>query len=221
MSGLYEAQFGSSPVLLVTGQIESRFLGKGKGFLHEAERQARDAAHRHPPGRDRAAHRGHRLGAGRGRGDARLGRPQPVAVEIPIDLQYATAAVELPEPGDVARVAVDGAALERAAEQLAAAERPLIWAGGGVISADASAALVALAERLDAPVITTIEGRGSIPEDHRLALGARTDRGTMSAHHRRGRRRAGGRHPLPELRHPGLAAAASPGRSSTSTPTPG
>src|SRR5690349_12090796 len=40
VSGLYEAQFGSSPVLLVTGQIESRFLGKGKGFLHEAERQA-------------------------------------------------------------------------------------------------------------------------------------------------------------------------------------
>jgi acetolactate synthase I/II/III large subunit len=113
-------------------------------------------------------------------GDARLGRPQPVAVEIPIDLQYAAAPVELPEPGEVIRVAVDGPALERAVEQFSGAERPLIWAGGGVVSADASAALVALAECLDAPVITTIEGRGSIPEDHRLALGARTDRGTMS-----------------------------------------
>ena len=39
MAGLYEAQFGSSPVLMITGQIETRFYGKGKGFLHEAERQ--------------------------------------------------------------------------------------------------------------------------------------------------------------------------------------
>lgn len=39
MSGLFEASFASSPVLMITGQIESRFYGKGKGFLHEAERQ--------------------------------------------------------------------------------------------------------------------------------------------------------------------------------------
>jgi acetolactate synthase-1/2/3 large subunit len=180
VSGLYEAQFGSSPVLLVTGQIESRFLGKGKGFLHEAERQAemlRTVTRRVETVR-RTEDIGRVLTAVAD--DARLGRPQPAAVEIPIDLQYASAAVEIPEPHDVPRVAVDDTALERAAELLDRAERPLIWAGGGVISAEASEALVSLAEKLQAPVLTTIEGRGSIPEDHPLALGPRTDRGTMS-----------------------------------------
>lgn len=180
VSGLYEAQFGSSPVLLVTGQIESRFLGKGKGFLHEAERQADmlRAVTRRVETIRRTEDIGTVLTAVAD--DARLGRPQPVAVEIPIDLQYASAAVNIPPAHDVPRVAVDEKALERAAELLAQAERPLIWAGGGVVSADASHALVALAEKLQAPVLTTIEGRGSIPETHPLALGARTDRGTMS-----------------------------------------
>jgi acetolactate synthase-1/2/3 large subunit len=103
-----------------------------------------------------------------------------VAVEIPIDLQYALAEVDVPAAHPVPRVAVDGAALDRAADILGSAERPLIWAGGGVIAAGASDELVALAEQLGAPVITTIEGRGSIPEDHPLALGARTERTALA-----------------------------------------
>ena len=96
VSGLYEAQFGSSPVLLVTGQIESRFLGKGKGFLHEAERQAEML--RTVTRRVETVRRTEDIGAvvTAVADDARLGRPQPVAVEMPIDLQYATAAVEVP-----------------------------------------------------------------------------------------------------------------------------
>ena len=50
----------------------------------------------------------------------------------------------------------------------------MLWAGGGVVSSGAGPALVALAERLGAPVVTTVEGRGSIPEDHPLCLGALT-----------------------------------------------
>lgn len=180
VSGLYEAQFGSSPVLLVTGQIESRFLGKGKGFLHEADRQSAMLAT--VTRRVETVRRTEDIAkvVTAAADDARLGRPQPVAVEIPIDLQYGRAAVDVPAPHEVPRVAVDEAALAKAAELLDAAERPLIWAGGGVVSADASAALVALAERLDAPVLTTIEGRGAIPEDHRLALGPRTERRALA-----------------------------------------
>ena len=67
------------------------------------------------------------------------------------------------------------AAVERAADLLAAATRPLLWAGGGVVSAGASAELVALAERLGAPVLTSVEGRGAIAEDHPLAIGPHAD----------------------------------------------
>ncbi|MBO0715702.1 MAG: hypothetical protein J2P59_13160, partial [Acidimicrobiales bacterium] len=52
------------------------------------------------------------------------------------------------------------------------AERPVLWAGGGVMRAGAASLLAGLAERLEAPVVTTINGRGSIPEDHRLCVGA-------------------------------------------------
>ncbi len=179
VAGLYEAQFGSSPVLMITGQIESRFYGKGKGFLHEAEKQLdmlRSVTRRAETVR-RTEDIGRVLTAVAD--DLRTGRPQPGAVEIPIDLQYRTAEVEIPAPHPVPRIVPDDDAVARAAELLDRAERPLIWAGGGVVSADASAELTALAERLGAPVITSIEGRGSIPEDHPLALGPRTERGAM------------------------------------------
>src|SRR6202034_1316829 len=68
----------------------------------------------------------------------------------------------------------DPDALGRVAEALSAATRPVLWAGGGVVSSGAGPALVALAEHLGAPVVTTVEGRGAIPEDHPLCLGALT-----------------------------------------------
>ena len=180
VAGLYEAQYGSSPVLMITGQIETRFLGKGKGFLHEAERQV-DML-RSVTRRAESVRRVEDIGPLLDLviRDIRSGRPQPGAIEIPIDLQYAPTDAPLPPLVEPHRQAPDAALLERAAGLLSGAARPLIWAGGGVISADASAELTALAERLDAPVFTSVEGRGAIPEDHPLALGARTERAAMA-----------------------------------------
>lgn len=176
VSGLYEACYGSSPVLLITGQGESAFYGKGKGFVHEAERQL-DML-RTVSRRSETIWRTEDISRviAEVADDARRGRPQGCAVEIPIDQQYRTADVELHGNATVPPIQLDHDALARAAELLDGAERPVIWAGGGVVAADASAELVALAEKLDAPVVTTLEGRGSIPEDHRLALGPRTER---------------------------------------------
>jgi acetolactate synthase-1/2/3 large subunit len=178
--GLYEAAFVSSRVLMITGQIESRFLGKGKGFLHEHETQSdmlrsvcrAVATVRYTEDISREI--------ARVADDIRRGRPQPGAVEIPIDLQYRVADVELHGTPDVDPVVPDANLLDQAADQLQKAERPLIWAGGGVNIAGAAAELTALAERLGAPVVTTIEGRGAIPEDHELCLGFRSDRGRMA-----------------------------------------
>jgi acetolactate synthase I/II/III large subunit len=100
------------------------------------------------------------------------GRPGPVSVEIPIDQQYRAVAYGSVEP--IPRptpTQPDQEAIERAAELLRAAERPLIWAGGGVISANASVALTRFAELIGAGVVTTASGRGSIPEDHSQCLG--------------------------------------------------
>lgn len=103
---------------------------------------------------------------------AQNGRPGPVFVEIPSDVAGAAAEIP-PYRRSLAelRAAGDPDAVERAAEVLADAERPVIWAGGGVGLSAAETELAALAERLDAPVVTTPSGRGSISEDHRLAFG--------------------------------------------------
>jgi acetolactate synthase-1/2/3 large subunit len=95
-------------------------------------------------------------------------------VEIPIDQQYRRAEVVVPDLRKDTAYVPDADALAPVAEALSAAARPVLWAGGGVISSGAGPALTTLAERLDAPVVTTVEGRGSIPEDHPLCLGALT-----------------------------------------------
>jgi acetolactate synthase I/II/III large subunit len=174
MTGLFEASFASSPVLLVTGQIDSGYLGKAKGFLHEAEQQRlmlsslcrRVETVRRTEDIGRAV-----IAAAQ---DIRAGRPQPGAVEIPVDQQYRRAEVVIPDVRTVAGYPPDADALSKVAGALEAATRPVLWAGGGVVGSGAGPALVALAERLGAPVVTTVEGRGSIPEDHPLCLGALT-----------------------------------------------
>jgi len=172
MTGLFEAGFASSPVLLITGQIDSGYLGKAKGFLHEAEHQGLmlSSLCRRVETVRRTEDIGRAVIAVAE--DIRAGRPQPGAVEIPVDQQYRRAEVALPDLRKNTAYVPDADAVARVAEALSNATRPVLWAGGGVISAGAGPALVALAERLGAPVVTTVEGRGSIPEDHPLCLGA-------------------------------------------------
>jgi acetolactate synthase I/II/III large subunit len=174
MTGLFEASFASSRVLLVTGQIDSAYLGKGRGFLHEAEQQRLmlSSLCRRVDTVRRTEDIGRAVIAVAE--DVRAGRPQPGAVEIPVDQQYRRAEVIIPVPRTDAGYVPDADALSKVAGALAAATRPVLWAGGGVVSSGAGPALVELAERLSAPVVTTIEGRGSIPEDHPLCLGALT-----------------------------------------------
>src|SRR5439155_8082386 len=99
------------------------------------------------------------------------GRLGPVLLDLPMDVQADAADVTLPDPSEHRANAgprPDAAMVERAARLLAEAERPVIVAGGGVITAEASAELVAIAEHIGAPVVTTWMGKGAIPEDHAL-----------------------------------------------------
>jgi acetolactate synthase-1/2/3 large subunit len=172
--GLFEAGFASSRVLMITGQVESAYYGKGKGFLHEAERQL-DML-RSVTRRVESVRRTEEIGdvIVRVARDITTGRPQPGAVEIPIDLQYATAEVDVPHVESWPRVRPQESAVSAAAVALREAVRPVIWAGGGVITANAATELRQLAEALTAPVFTSMTGRGAIPEDHPLCLGPLT-----------------------------------------------
>jgi acetolactate synthase-1/2/3 large subunit len=101
-------------------------------------------------------------------------RPGPVHLNIPVDVQ--TGMMEANFLGDLGFPRISGPSasavdLDEAARMLASSERPIIWAGGGVVSAGASRVLVRLAEAVHVPVATSYNGRGSIPEDHPLSLG--------------------------------------------------
>lgn len=103
----------------------------------------------------------------------RSGRPGPVLLDLPLDVQLAEIEfdIDVYEPLAVHRPAATRAQVEKALDMMAAAQRPLIVAGGGVINADASEQLVELAELLDVPVIPTLMGWGAIPDDHPLMAG--------------------------------------------------
>jgi acetolactate synthase-1/2/3 large subunit len=179
MGALLEARLSSSPVLHITGQIDSRFLGQGRGFIHEVPDQAGMLATvskwsgmalstEEIPARMVQAV------------SAALRPPHgPVSVEIPIDLQYASCAASLSEeiPGDVGErarrdvPAIDQTAVDAATEVIRGSSRPLIWAGGGVVASGAEAELKKLARLLGAGVLTSPNGRGVLPEDDPLCIG--------------------------------------------------
>ncbi|MFN0095546.1 MAG: thiamine pyrophosphate-requiring protein [Dehalococcoidia bacterium] len=102
----------------------------------------------------------------------RNGRPRPVLVEVPGDLWNAEVADFAYVPSTRARFGPDPEAVARAAAMLVAAERPVIYAGQGVHYARAWADLKDLAELLEAPVMTSLQGKSAFPEDHPLALGS-------------------------------------------------
>ncbi|MGQ0562932.1 MAG: biosynthetic-type acetolactate synthase large subunit [Gemmatimonadota bacterium] len=106
---------------------------------------------------------------------ATTGRPGPVLIDITKDAQQARTVPQwgrqLDLPGYVPRRAPDTQRLAEAAALIAAARKPLIMAGNGVIWSGATRELSILAERTGIPVITTLHGKGAFPEDHPLSLG--------------------------------------------------
>ena len=171
VTGLYEAQYASSRVLVITGQAETGFYGKGLSYVHEAENQIamlqtvarRVESPRHIDQLEAAFN-----GVVQ---DIFTGRGAPGALEVPIDLQYAEAGSPAPFEIREREFMPDTKDVDAALAHIQGSSRRLIVAGGGVIAAGAGAQLALLAERLDAPVITTVDGRGAIPDDHELCVG--------------------------------------------------
>ena len=171
-AALSTAYATSSPVMLISGQVHSEGIGRELGALHEVHDQ-QEAVRPVTKWRHRVTH-AEEVPAAIHEAVRQLstGRPRPVEVEILPDILAAEADVEIIEPEVYPRPAPDADAVQRAAELLAGARRPLIWSGGGVNLSGASQELQQVAELLNAPVVTTAEGHGALPYAHPLLMGA-------------------------------------------------
>ncbi|GAB3535664.1 glyoxylate carboligase [Arthrobacter tecti] len=170
ITGLYSAWADSIPILCITGQAPVAKLQK-------EDFQAVDIASIAKPVTKMAVTV---MEAGQVPGtfqkafyEMRTGRPGPVLIDLPIDVQQTEIEFDPDayEPLQVHKPAATRKQLEKALDMLSKAERPLIVAGGGIINANASEQLVELAELLNIPVIPTLMGWGTIPDDHELMAG--------------------------------------------------
>jgi len=119
---------------------------------------------------------------------ATTGRPGPVLVDLPKDLAqsmmewwYPTTVEELDLPGYRPDVALDEVAVDAAVELIAQSERPVLYVGGGTLKSNASAELLAFANRTGMPVVTTLMARGAFPDSHPQNLGMPGMHGTYAA----------------------------------------
>ena len=166
-AGIAQAYTDSSPILFLPGHPGRELTGVPPNFdATENYRGVTKWADRVPSARavTQRMRRAFTL--------LRSGRPGPVMLEIPVDV----AVEEFPEPlryepAKTVRSAADPAAIRDAVQVLAGCERPMIWAGQGVLYSGASEVLAEVAELLAAPVMTTLLGKSGFNERHPLSLG--------------------------------------------------
>src|SRR5579872_4866018 len=179
---LVEAQTAGTPLLHLTGQVETAYLDRNCAYIHEAKdqlgmlRAVSKAAYRASAPAEVLATLKQAVGA------ALTPPTGPVSVEIPIDVQEST--VDMPtdlSPDPISPPEPDAGALDRLAERLAAARRPLLWLGGG--ARHAAAAVERLVE-IGVGVVTSTQGRGIVPEDDPRSLGAFTADPNVEAFYR-------------------------------------
>ncbi len=170
ITGLYSAQADSIPILCITGQAPRARLYKEDFQAVDIESIAKPVTKmsvtvREPGLVPRVFQQAFHL--------MRSGRPGPVLIDLPFDVQMAEIEFDIDtyEPLPVYKPAATRKQVEKALDMLQAADKPLIVAGGGIINADASDLLVELAELTGVPVIPTLMGWGTIPDDHPLMAG--------------------------------------------------
>jgi acetolactate synthase-1/2/3 large subunit len=167
---MVEALTAGAPVLHITGQIETPYIDRGMSYIHEAPDQLTMLK-----AISKAAFRvrsvENLLGTLKRAVQVALTAPTgPVSVEIPIDIQSALVAM----PADLSPLPIEAAVpskagLDALAADLAKARRPLLWVGGGARHARAA---IQRLQKLGFGVVTTTQGRGTVPEDDAGSLGA-------------------------------------------------
>lgn len=182
VTGIANAYMDSSPIIAFTGQVPRHLMGKDA--FQEADIISITApitkysiqvneASKIPTIIRKAFH------------IVLTGRPGPVLIDIPKDIQIEEAKMNFNEEirlkGYKVNFKPDTIQVKKAVNLLLNAEKPIILAGGGVIVANATRELIALSELLQAPVATTLMGKGCIPENHPLSLGILGMHGTIAS----------------------------------------
>lgn len=180
-TGILNAYMDSSPVVAISGQVPTQALGtdafqeadmlsvmlpiaKHNFIVHHIEEL---------PSVVRLAFK-----------VAMTGRPGPVHIDLPKNVQATKADLKIPAEikyEKPLKLQPDPGQVRKAVDMLTKAEQPVIFAGGGIMWSGASKELIELAELLNAPVTTSLLGKGTIPEDHPLALGMLGMHGRMAA----------------------------------------
>src|SRR4249920_2391691 len=175
-TGVANAALDSIPLVVIAGDVPAHFFGRHPhqevnlhmdGDQFEIYRPFCKRIYRvdRPADLPRIMERAFHL--------AQSGRPGPVLVDVPMDIFSADLPIDSFQkvPTPIARPSLDAATAAQIVEALARADRPVLYAGGGVLSARAPADLTALAEALEVPVAHTLMGKGCLHERHPLLLG--------------------------------------------------
>jgi acetolactate synthase I/II/III large subunit len=168
-AALSTAYATSTPVLCIAGQIPLAMIGRGFGFLHEIPDQLgiMQRLTKWSARIERPADTPHLVNEAFYQ--LTSGRPRPVALEVPLDVLAEKSEVALSDPLPTEPPPAAGPdAIKKAAEILSASKQPLIIAGGG--SFGAGAEILRLAERLQAPVVSTYTGKGAVDWNHPLTI---------------------------------------------------
>jgi 5-guanidino-2-oxopentanoate decarboxylase len=168
-TGIAQAYCDSQPMLVLSGACATRTHGKGWGAIHELDDQAAvtsgftafSAMIRYPEEVPELVARAYAVFRG--------SRPRPVHLSLPRDILPDTVEIEWKVRRAPTLPVADPAAIDEAASLLAQAQRPLILVGGGAVGT--RSALITIAERIGAPVLSTNAGKGIFPESHSLSLG--------------------------------------------------
>ncbi len=172
ITGLADAHYDSIPLVCFTGQVPLSLIGNDAfqevdivGMTRSVTKYGVTVRKREELGRiiKMAFH------------IAKSGKPGPVLIDIPKDIQTAAGPADYPTNVQIRGYKINDSVhigqLKKAYKLLRAAERPLILAGGGVNIADAQERLLLFAEKMQVPVVTTVMGRGAIPTGHALYIG--------------------------------------------------
>ncbi len=184
LTPICDAMMDSVPVVFITGQVRTELLGTDGfqeadtiGFTMPVVKHS--FMIQHPQEIPRAIHEAFHI--------ASTGRPGPVLVDIPLDLSRAEIDYEpvtdIRLPGYQPKTEGNQKQIRQAAKALAAAQRPVIYAGGGVVNANASAELIDFATSDRFPVTCTLMGLGAFPAPHAQWLGMLGMHGTRSANY--------------------------------------